>query len=156
MVIQESWYSWSDFIKVSTTLPTIEAQQRSDFQSHTAKKWGSEHSNPHLPDLQSKPFSPHYANGFTRGYFYCSYFPHVPWQKRNFAEMPQNESKEGYEYTCAKIGTVARPRTFLFHCFQCCSEFLFHPTQGVKQMWKYHKVASPSVGVWFMIGTRKK
>lgn len=55
-------------------------------------------------------------------------------KKRNFAEMPQNESKEGYEYTCAKIGTEARPRTFLFHFFQCCSEFLCHPTQGVKQM----------------------
>lgn len=68
--------------------------------------------------------------------------------------MPQNESKEGYEYTCAKIGTVAYARTFLFHFFQCCSKFffLFLPTQGVKQMWKYHKAASHSVGLWFMIG----
>lgn len=42
--------------------------------------------------------------------------------------MPQNESKEGCEYTYAKLGTVVCPRTFLFHFFQCCSEFLVLPT----------------------------
>lgn len=42
--------------------------------------------------------------------------------------MPQNESKEECEYTCAKLGTVAGPRIFLFHFFQCCSEFLILPT----------------------------
>lgn len=38
----------------------------------------------------------------------------------------------------------------LFHFFQCCSEFLsFHSTQGVKQMWKYHRVPRLNIGLWF-------
>ena len=65
---------------------------------------------------------------FTGGCFYCFLFPDVPWQKECFAGMPQNESKEGCEYTYAKLGTVVCPRTFLFHFFQCCSEFLALPT----------------------------
>lgn len=37
-----------------------------------------------------------------------------------------NQKKD--EYTHAKIRTVVRPGTFLFHFFQCCSELHFLPT----------------------------
>lgn len=36
-----------------------------------------------------------------------------------------NQKKD--EYTHTKIRTVVRPRTFLFHFFQCCSELHFLP-----------------------------